>query len=320
MSDERDVPQRLRWAQLRFSIIGPLLAAPPERGELRKQIEVLAQKSYRNPTTGEATRFGPSTIERWFYAAKDVGDPVAALERKLPSHAGTYPTMPATVAAALEKQYRQHPRWSFQLHHDNLRALGREDPKLGRVPSYTTVCRYMKGRGWLRQRRKPRLDAEGRAHEPRETRSYEVTHVHALWHLDFHETARKVLTAAGEWKTPQLLGVLDDHSRLCCHLQWYLDETAETLVHGLVQAIQKRGLPRGLLSDNGSAMLAAETTQGLERLGILHHTTLPYSPEQNAKQEVFWAQVEGRLMAMLEGEPEVTLSLLNEATQAWVEG
>jgi len=42
-----------------------------------------------------------------------------------------------------------------------------------------------------------------------------------------------------------LLGVLDDRSRVACHLQWYLDETAETLVHGLTQAIQKRGLPRG---------------------------------------------------------------------------
>ena len=66
-------------------------------------------------------------------------------------------------------------------------------------------------------------------------------------------------------------------------------------------------------------MLAAETQEGLERLSIEHHTTLSQTPEQNGKQEVFWAQVEGRLMAMLEGEPEVTLDLLNRATQAWVE-
>jgi hypothetical protein len=91
------------------------------------------------------------------------------------------------------------------------------------------------------------------------------------------------------------------------------------LVHGLAQAIQKRGLPRALLTDNGAAMLAAETTEGLERLGVVHHTTLPYSPEQNGKQEHFWAQIEGRLLPMLEGEPELTLDLLNTASQAWVE-
>jgi hypothetical protein len=66
-------------------------------------------------------------------------------------------------------------------------------------------------------------------------------------------------------------------------------------------------------------MLAAETTEGLERLGIVHHTTLPYSPEQNGKQESFWGQIEGRLLPMLEGERDLTLALLNVASQAWVE-
>jgi hypothetical protein len=44
--------------------------------------------------------------------------------------------------------------------------------------------------------------------------------------------------------TPILFGVLDDRSRLACHLQWYLAETAELIAHGLSQAFQKRGLPR----------------------------------------------------------------------------
>lgn len=140
-----------------------------------------------------------------------------------------------------------------------------------------------------------------------------------LWHLDFHHGSRKVLTPQGVWVTPLLLGVLDDHSRLACHLQWYLDETAESLVHGLCQAFQRRALPRALMTDNGSAMMAQETRQGLHDLGILHETTLPYSPYQNAKQEVFWALVEGRLMAMLEGVADLTLDVLNEATLAWAE-
>jgi hypothetical protein len=42
-----------------------------------------------------------------------------------------------------------------------------------------------------------------------------------------------VLTARGEWQTPILFGVLDDRSRLACHLQWYLAETAEIIAHGV---------------------------------------------------------------------------------------
>ncbi|HLJ93078.1 MAG TPA: DDE-type integrase/transposase/recombinase [Gemmataceae bacterium] len=140
-----------------------------------------------------------------------------------------------------------------------------------------------------------------------------------MWHLDFHHGSLKVLTPRGQWQPPLALGILDDHSRLCCHLQWYLAETAADLVHGLAQAIQKRGLPRPLMTDNGAAMVADEVSQGLLRLGIVHERTLPYSAYQNGKQKAFWGTVEGRLLAMLDGYADLTLAFLNEATQAWVE-
>jgi hypothetical protein len=73
------------------------------------------------------------------------------------------------------------------------------------------------------------------------------------------------------------------------------------------------------MTDNGAAMQAQEFRCGLHTLGIVHETTLPYSPYQNAKQEIFWATLEGRLMAMLEGLKELTLQRLNEITQVWVE-
>ena len=84
-------------------------------------------------------------------------------------------------------------------------------------------------------------------------------------------------------------------------------------MHGLSQAIQKRGLPRALLTDNGSAMVAEEVTEGLLRLGIVHERTLPYSPYQNGKQEAFWGTLEGRLMKMLDGMAELTLDVLEQA-------
>jgi hypothetical protein len=90
-------------------------------------------------------------------------------------------------------------------------------------------------------------------------------------------------------------------------------------VHGFSQGCQKRGLPRAVLKDGGSAMTSDEMKEGLAVLGIVDHTILPGCPEQNAKMENFWAQIEGRLMAMLEGEKELTLELLNRATLAWLE-
>jgi transposase InsO family protein len=153
----------------------------------------------------------------------------------------------------------------------------------------------------------------------REVRSFEARHVHGLWHLDFHQARVRVLDEAGRWHQPVALAILDDCSRLCCHLQCYLAETAECLVHGLTQAVLKRGLPRALLTDNGAAMLAEETREGLARLGIVHETTLPYAAYQNGKQEVFWAQLEGRLLALLRAVTPLRLGFLNQAAQAWVE-
>ena len=316
------------WARFRFSVVGSLLSSPPARGELKATIEALAEKIWTHPVSGHEIRFSAVTIERWYYQARrEKQDPLGVLRRAVRKDCGKV-SLTSKLAEQLLHQYREHQHWSYQLHYDNLAALVKADDSLGPLRSYSTVRRYMQAHGLVRKRRvrpKGRRAGETREaraaekRERREVRSYEAEYVGSLWHLDFHHGSLKVLTHEGKWQRPIALGILDDHSRLCCHLQWYLSETAEDLVHGLSQAIQKRGLPRALMTDNGPAMVADETSEGLLRLGIVHEKTLPYSPYQNGKQEAFWATLEGRLMEMLEGVPKLSLEFLNEATQAWSE-
>jgi len=325
MTKQRGPRIHQRWAQLRFSVIGQLLAAPPTKGALRAALEALAAQEWRHPATGAPVCFGVSTIERWYYRAlRERQDPVGVLSRKRRRDAGRQSAMSDGLRQTLLAQYAAHKAWSAQLHHDNLAALIEKRPELGPMPSYSTVRRFLRAHGLDKHRPLTSRQTAGALAAQvrlatREVRSFEVEHVGGLWHFDYHHCSRKVLTPRGEWQTPILLGILDDRSRIACHLQWYLAETAENLIHGLMQAFMKRGLPRAIMSDNGAAMTAAETTQGFLRLSILHETTLPYSPYQNAKQEAFWGPLEGRLMAMLEGVADLTLAQLNEATQAWVE-
>ena len=322
MSSNHTPSKREVRARLRFSIIGALLAAPPAKGQAITELRALASKTWRDPATGLDLRFGASTLERWFYAARRASDPLASLTDSLRPYAGRFTSLSALAEITLIKQYREHPGWTAQLHHDNLKVALASLPGALSAPSYPTVRRFCKARGLVRQRT-PRRATDGALAarerlENLEVRSFEMDHVGALFHLDFHHGSRSILNRAGDWVKPMLMCILDDRSRLVCHIQWYWDESAQSLVHALSQAVMKRGLPRALMTDNGAAMLAAETTTGLARLGIVHQTTLPYSPYQNAKQESFWARVESRLMAMLEGE-ELSLDLLNECTQAWVE-
>ena len=322
--NETELPMWQRWAQFRFSVIGELLSSPPPKGQLQEALERLAQRTYQHPI--DASRqmpVGKSTIEKWYYRAKGAPDPISALGRKIRSDAGIRWSVSDTVLATLKSQYDAHRRWNVQLHYDNLVALAQEQQQLRPVPSYKTVLRCMHDNGWAKShepaRNNPGQQRAAQRLERREVRSFEVSHVHGLWHLDFHQARISILDASGRWLRPVALAILDDCSRLCCHLQFYMAETAECLVHGLLQALMKRGLPRALMTDNGAAMLAEETRQGLQRLAIQHETTLPYSPYQNGKQEAFWGQLESRLLELLRGVQDLKLAFVNQAAQAWAE-
>jgi transposase InsO family protein len=316
-----------RWAEFRFGVVGGLLSAPPDKGTLAAELKRLAEQQWRHPISGELRKFGKSTIERWYGAAvaNERKSPVDILRRKVREDAGTHPGLTEEVRAAIRLQHDRYPYWSYKLHYDNLVASFKDG---SRKPSYATVKRFMKATGRTRRRRPRRRDdgsvtpgaqLAASSFEKREIRSYEREHVGALWHLDFHHCSRKVLIEEGRWVTPIALGILDDHSRLICHLQWYLAEGAENLCHGVMQAIMRRGLPRELMTDNGSAMGSDEFLNGLLRLGVTHDPTLPYSPHQNGKQESFWGRLEGRFVAMLDRCRELTLKKLNDMTFAWIE-
>lgn len=312
------------WARFRFSVVGALLSAPPAWGALKTALESLAAKTWRHPVTGREVHFSAKTLERWLYRARrERDDPVGGLRRAVRKDCGKVSLKPDLIEC-LANQYHDHPHWTYQLHYDNLKALVKAKQILGPLGSYSTVRRYMVRQGMVRQPRPRAKQSPGQwlaaqRRERREIRSYEAEYVGALWHFDFHHGSLQVVTPRGQWERPLALGILDDHSRYCVHLQWYLSETTEDLVHGFSQGIQKCGLPRAAMSDNGSAMLAEEFTEGLVRLGIVHERTLPFSAYQNGKQESFWGQLEGRLLEMLGKVRKLTLDFLNEATQAWVE-
>src|SRR5271167_4773100 len=218
------------WGRFRFSVVGVLLSAPPPRGQLKAAIAALATKTWTHPVTGRPVQFSAVTIERWYYTARRAkDDPVGVLRRAVRKDCGQV-SLPTAVAERLRRQYHEHPHWTYQLHYDNLAALLKAEPALGALRSYATVRRYLQAHGLVRQPRpQPRRLGEERAAErrqQREVRSFETEHVGALWHLDFHHGSLKVLGPRGQWQHPLALAILDDHSRLCCHAQWYSSETA----------------------------------------------------------------------------------------------
>jgi hypothetical protein len=240
----------------------------PESSTHKAAIGSLAEKTWTHPISGRPVRFATVTIERWYYRARrERDDPVRVLRSAVRKDCGKVTLNPA-LAEYLRRQYQDYKHWCYQLHYEHFAAWDKENPALGPLRSYSTVRRFMQAHGLNRQPRPvPNgRSGEARAARRRETRairSYEAEYVGGPWHFDFHHGSLKVMTRGGRWQRPLALGILDDHLRLCCHLQWYLSETAEDLDHGLCRAMQKRGLPRALLTDNGPAMVAEEVAAGL---------------------------------------------------------
>ena len=154
MKKSFDPPKRDRWARLRFAVIGPLMASPPEPGRLRDALLILAAKTWRHPDSGLAVRFGVSTLERWYYAARRCDDPLVALRDRLRGDEGRFPSMSEQAVAALTTQYREHSGWTAQLHLDNLRVTLQATGLP--VASYATVRRFLVAQGMHRKARPKR--------------------------------------------------------------------------------------------------------------------------------------------------------------------
>lgn len=150
-----------RWARFRFSIIGPLLSAPPESGELQAVLAGLAKKQWRHPINGLPVTFSVSTIERWFYHARRKQDPIGALRTKRRLDAGGTRQLNTELKETVRQQYREHPSWSYQLHSDNVASIVKKSPELGPMPSYNTIRRFMRSQGLTRQPRVRKRDTLG---------------------------------------------------------------------------------------------------------------------------------------------------------------
>src|SRR5260370_12724094 len=197
MADPRKPTIHERWALLRFSVVGRVLGSAPARGALGAELERLGGCAWRHPVAERPTRFGVSTIERWYYQAKNAGDdPVGVLRKRVRTDSGRQPSVGEPLRQAILAQHAAHKSWSVQLHYDNLCVLGERDPALGPLPSYATVPRYMKAVGLGKRRRLSSKETAAvrqaeRRLEEREVRSYEAAYVNGPRRPDFHSRPHK---------------------------------------------------------------------------------------------------------------------------------
>jgi putative transposase len=146
-------------------------------------------------------------------------------------------------------------------------------------------------------------------------RHFEASQPNEIWQSDIMHGPR--VMADGKEKKSYLIAVLDDHSRLITHAQFYLTEGIEHFRDCLRQSIMVRGLPQKLYIDNGSCYRAKQLEHITASLGIAITHSRPYTPQGRGKIERWFRYIRDNFLPQHEGKKE-TLDNLNKALFDWV--
>jgi len=137
-----------------------------------------------------------------------------------------------------------------------------------------------------RNGRGPILLGRRRRNKPAAVRSFERATPNELWQTDIMSFMIK-----GQYRV-YLIGFMDDHSRFLVGWGLYRFQTSANVQEVFRAAIEKHGMPKEVLSDNGRQYYTwrgkSQFTTLLLKLGIRHIRSRPYHPQTCGKIESFW--------------------------------
>jgi transposase InsO family protein len=151
--------------------------------------------------------------------------------------------------------------------------------------------------------------------QPVDRRRFEAELPNDLWQSDCMHGPR--VSVEGASRKSYLFAIIDDHSRLITHSEFYLRENIDSFRECLVQALAKRGLPRRLYTDNASSFRSHLLRYGCARLGIALLHSEPGTPEGRGKIERFFRTLRTQLLPLLP--QNLSLKELNQKLRQWVE-
>lgn len=132
----------------------------------------------------------------------------------------------------------------------------------------------------------PVLMGPKRRNKPAAVKQFERANPNDLWQTDIMSFMIK-----GQYRV-YLIGFMDDHSRFLLGWGLYRFQTAANVQEVFRASLEKHGMPKEVLSDNGRQYYtwrgkSAFTTM-LTKLGIRHIRSRPYHPQTLGKIESFW--------------------------------
>ena len=297
---EMDKKQQI--ATFRFGVIHDLVGnVELDPGEQEKLIRDKCERKWVIPFS-DKTRITRSTIMRWVKQYKDSGGKLESLSNRDRSDSGLTRAIDEETGLSLMRVRREFPKAPTARVIEEMKTRGLISPGLTLTP--TTVYRFLKRNGLM--------DKEPSG--PEDRRRFEAELPNDLWQCDVMHGP--MAEHEGKTRKTYLIALMDDHSRLVPHAEFYLSENVKSFLDAFRQALLKRGLPRKLYTDNGSAFRSRRLEHTAASLGIALIHARPYKPQGKGKIERFFRTVRSDFLSGFKGE---TLLEINQCFGLWLD-
>ncbi len=290
-----------RIALFRFGIISAITSLrKSERGEKEKIIEEITKTQWDIPYSGRSY-ISRSTVLSWLKSYRRGGERLESLMPKQRCDQGRTKSIDPETQQALIKMRGEFRDISVPV----LLDMAREAKiiPINFTASVQSVYRLFKRHG---------LD-ETFSINP--LKKFEAELPNDLWQSDCMHGPK--IVDEGKKKKTYLFAIIDDHSRLITHAEFYLRENIESYIECCSKALRKRGLPRKLYLDNGPCFRSHRLKYGCASLGIVLIHATAYHPEGKGKIERWFKTVRAQLIPRLK--QNIALKEINEKLHEWID-
>ena len=297
-----DREKQEKIAVFRFGVIFPLVEKDLHEywGEKQRILRELIGKEWEIPFSNR-TYISKATILNWVKRYEDGGRKIEAL---YPQDRGDKGRMRSITDEQIDELIRlrnENPKLSTPRLVERARSEGAFPP--GTKVSMASIYRLLK----IRKAKRQKVEQD--------MRKFEVQMSNDLWQSDCMH-GPKVLHD-GKLRKTYLFVIIDDHSRLVPHGQFYLAETLDNYLDCLWTAMRKRGVPRKLYVDNGASFRAHRLQLGCAALEVGLNYARPYRPQGKGKIERFFRTV--RMQFLPELSEDMNLVKINELFARYLE-
>jgi transposase InsO family protein len=293
--------QKKQVAAFRFGVICDLVnGVALEPGEQQRLIRDKCRRKWQIPFSSR-THISRSSILRWMRLYKKSGAKLTSLYPKDRSDLGHSRSLDEETCLSLIELRKQLPKATVGHLIDKMQKHRLVSAGIKLAPS--NVYRFLHQHELMN----PAMT------QPTDRRKFEAELANDLWQSDVMHGPHVDLD--GKKRKSYLIAILDDHSRLIIHGQFYLNERLDSYLDTLEHALLKRGLPRKLYVDNAPAFRSRHLEHITASLGIALIHSKPYTPQGRGKIERFFRTVRTDFVTGFTGN---TLVDLNEAFELWL--